>query len=342
MCRPRLLETLPVTPRELAAREISPARCVNRKALELRNRLIDHSREASLGIHARRCYHARNAFHSAEQTMKAVLCFLLALSATGVAWADVQIEYRDITGATGIMRSNGQLVRIDGGRMSGYMLLDGDSGEFFMVDTGRNEIIKVSADEIGRSVEVGALNVSLKPRGGGEKVAGYATGRYDLIADGQLCGTLYGSSELIQNSVLRRMFEAMQGMHKISRSLIAGMAPMPTACQRASARLADLVGTSGFVMRVIDDQGKQVFEVISIDTDRQLDADYYALPSGMQVVDMDEKMRKISKLGQQILLKKPGTQEMMKQIQQSGGEMTPEIQQQLQDLMERLQQPQTQ
>jgi hypothetical protein len=270
--------------------------------------------------------------------MQAVLCFLLALGACGVAWADVQVKYKDITGAMGTMGSNGQKVRIDGGRMSGYMLVDGDSGEFFMVDTGRNEIIKVSAEEVGGSVEVGALTVSLKPRGGGEKVAGYATGRYDLIANGELCGTLYGSSELIQNRDLRRMFEAMQGMHRISRSLIAGMAPMPTACQRANARLAGLVGTSGFVMRLIDDQGRQVFEVISIDTDKQLDADYYDLPTGMKVVDMDEKMREISKLGQQILLRKPGTQEMMKQIQQSGGEMTPEIQQQLQQMMEQLQQ----
>jgi len=270
--------------------------------------------------------------------MKAVVYFLLALGVPGTSWADVQIKYLDITGATGTMSSNGPKVRIDAAKMPGYMLVDGSSGEFFLVDNKRKEILRVTADEVGGSVEVGALNVGLKPRGAGEKVAGYKTGRYDLIADGQLCGTLYGSSELIENRDMRRMFEAMQGMHKITRSLVAGMTPMLTACQRANARMADLVDSSGFVMRIVDEQGKQVFEVISVDTAKQMDADYYDLPSGMQVVDMNEKMKQVSKQGQQMLQQMPNMEQMMKQIQQSGGEMTPEMQQQLQQMMEQMQQ----
>jgi hypothetical protein len=271
--------------------------------------------------------------------MKTVLCFLLALGVTGAAWADVQIKYQDITGNTGTMSSNGQKVRIDAGKMPGYMLVDGSSGEFFLVDNKRKEILRVSAEEVGGTVDVGALTVSLKPRDGSEKVAGYRTGRYDLIANGQLCGTLYGSSELIENRDIRRLFDAMQGMHKITRMLVIGMAPMPTVCQRANARLADVVDSSGFVMRVIDEQGRQVFDVISVETDERLDADYYDLPPGMKVVDMDDKMREISKLGQQLMLQKPAMQELMKQIQQSGGEMTPELQQQMQQMMEQIQPP---
>jgi polyhydroxyalkanoate synthesis regulator phasin len=59
----------------------------------------------------------------------------------------------------------------------------------------------------------------------------------------------------------------------------------------------------------------------------------------MKVVDMDDKMREISKLGQQLMLQKPAMQELMKQIQQSGGEMTPELQQQMQQMMEQIQPP---
>jgi hypothetical protein len=271
--------------------------------------------------------------------MKTVLYFLLALGASGAACADVQIRYKDITGATGTMSSNGQKVRIDGGRTQGYMLVDSASGDFFMVDNKSKEILKVAADEVRGTVEVGALNVGLKPRGGGEKIAGYKTGRYDLLANGELCGTLYGSSELIQNRDMQRMFAAMQGMHRITRSLVAGMTPMLTACQRATARMADLVDSSGFVMRIIDQQGRQVFDVSSVDTDKQMDADYYDLPSGMRIVDMNEKMKQVSKQGQQTLQQMPNMEQMMKQIQQSGGEMTPEMQQQLQQMMEQLQQP---
>jgi DNA replication protein DnaD len=138
---------------------------------------------------------------------------------------------------------------------------------------------------------------------------------------------------------MQRMFAAMQGMHRITRSLVAGMTPMLTACQRATARMADLVDSSGFVMRIIDQQGRQVFDVSSVDTDKQMDADYYDLPSGMRIVDMNEKMKQVSKQGQQTLQQMPNMEQMMKQIQQSGGEMTPEMQQQLQQMMEQLQQP---
>ena len=274
--------------------------------------------------------------------MKLVLYFLLALGVSGGSWADVQIKYKDISGTTNTMRSNGQKVRINGGQMPGYMLVDGSSGEFFIVDTKRKEIIRITADEVGGTTEVGALSVSLKPRGGGEKIAGYAAGRFDLIANGELCGTLYGSSELMDNPDMRRMFEAMQGMHKITRSMMAGLAPMLTACQRANARMADLADTSGFVLRVIDDKGRQVFEVISVKTDKKVAPDYYELPSGMKVVDMNDKMKEVSKQGQQQLQQMPDMNEMMKQIQQNGGEMTPEMLEQMQQMMEQLQQQQPQ
>ena len=72
-----------------------------------------------------------------------VAILLLCVLGTG-ARADVLIEYRGITGATGTMLSNGERVRINGVQMPGYLLVDGASGEFFMVDPQRNEIIRVA------------------------------------------------------------------------------------------------------------------------------------------------------------------------------------------------------
>ena len=61
--------------------------------------------------------------------MKRMLCLLWVLAAPTAAWADVQIKYEDATGATSTMRSNGQKVRINDGKMPGYMLVDGSSGD---------------------------------------------------------------------------------------------------------------------------------------------------------------------------------------------------------------------
>lgn len=232
--------------------------------------------------------------------MKFIL-FLILLGAGSIAWADVQVRFKGGNGEVSTMLSNGSKVRINGGPTPGYLLVDGASGNFFVVDTKRKEIVKVAPGEVGGMAEVGQLSVGLKARGGREKVAGYTTGRYDLIANGELCGTIYGSSELIQNTELRQMFAAMQGMHKLARSMVAGHGKGLSECQRAEGRLADLANTSGFVMRFVDDQGKQRFEVISLDTNAQVDSSEYELPQGMPVVEMSEKMKQLGKQGQQML-----------------------------------------
>lgn len=270
--------------------------------------------------------------------MKFIVYCLLLLGACNIAWADVQIRFKDASGNVNTMQSNGSKVRINGGPTPGYLLVDGTSGNFFIVDTNRNEIVKVAPDEVGRMAEVGELVISLKARGGREKVAGYTTGRYDLISNGLFCGTIYGSSELFQNNELRQMFKAMQGMHKLGRGMVAGLGKALSECQRAESRLADLADTSGFVMRFVDDQGKQRFEVVSLDTDALVDQSEYELPQGMPVVDMSEKMKTLGQQGQQMMQQMPDMNKMMQQLQENGGEMTEEMQQQMQQMMEQMQQ----
>jgi hypothetical protein len=255
--------------------------------------------------------------------MRKILYCLVLLSASNFASADVQITFEDINGATSTMQSNGRKVRINGGRLPGYLLHDSSSGEFFLVDPMSREVVRVAPDELAVTVDVGSLNVSLKPRGGGEKILGYSTGRYDLLADGLYCGTVYGSSELIAQHEIQRIFRAMQGMHKLSRMMVAGFSPMLSDCQRATARLSDLASTSGFVMRVIDDKGQHVFEVLSLELVAEIDPAEYEVPADMRVIDMDEKMMAISKQGQQMLQQMPEMQKMMQQMQQNGGQMTP-------------------
>ena len=138
------------------------------------------------------------------------------------------------------------------------------------------------------------------------------------------------------------MFEAMQGMHKMMRSLGAGMAGLLTECQRATSRLADLVDTAGFIMRVVDDKGVLLFEVLSVDTNVKLADDYYALPAGMKVVDMSEKVEQAMQRGQEIIQQMPDMEQMMQQIQQNGGQIDEETQQQLKQMMEQMQQLQSQ
>lgn len=274
---------------------------------------------------------------NAVSMMKAILLCLLFCGLCNSAWADVQIKFKDVKGGTSTISSNGQKVRINDAQMSGYVLVDSASGEFFMVDPKREEIIRATPVEIEGVEEDERLGISLKPRGGGEEIAGYGTGRFDLISNGIQCGILNGSSELMQNPDLRNMFKAMQGMHRMMRSLMAGMAGLLTECQRATSRLSDLVDTAGFVMRVVDDKGKLLFEVLSVDSSIKLADDYYALPADMTVVDMNEKVGQAMQKGQGIIQQMPD----FNQILQNGGEINEETKQQMQLMMEQMQELQS-
>ena len=276
---------------------------------------------------------------STVSIMKAIPLCLLLCGLCNAAWADVQIDFKNVKGSTSTISSNGHKVRINGAQMPGYVLVDSASGEFFMVDPERKEIIRATPVEIALDEEDERLSVSLMPRGTGDEIAGYGTGRFDLISNGIQCGRVNGSSELVQNQDLQHMFEAMQGMHKMMRSLMAGMAGLLTECQRATSRLSDLVETAGFVMRVVDDKGKLLFEVLSVDNSIKLADDYYALPADMAVVNMNEKVEQALQKGQQIIQQAPDMNQMM---QQSEGQMDEQTQQQMQQMMEQMQELQSQ
>lgn len=276
---------------------------------------------------------------NAVSIMKAILLCLLFLGLCNAAWADVQIRFKNVKGSTSTISSNGHKVRINGAQMSGYVLVDSASGEFFMVDPKRKEIIRATPVEIALDEEDERLSITLKPRGKGDEIAGYSTGRFDLISNGIPCGRVNGSSELVKNRDLQHMFEAMQGMHKMMRSLLAGMAGLLTECQRATSRLSDLVDTAGFVMRVVDDKGKLLFEVLSVDSTIKLAGDYYALPADMTVVDMNEKVGQALQKGQEIIQQVPDMDQMM---QQNGGQIDEQTQQQMKQMMEQMQELQSQ
>ena len=222
--------------------------------------------------------------------MKTVLCLLFAFGACSAAWADVQIKYKDVTGATSTMHSNGDRVRINSNQMPGYVLFDGITDDFFIVDTKRKEVLRTSLQKIPGVAPDGTLNVSLKTRGSGDKIAGYSTGRFDLISNGLHCGTLNGSSRLIKNREMKSMLQAMQSMHKLSRMRMARVVGELSECQQANSQMTNLIDESGFVMRYIDDQGKLMFEVLSVKFDKEVTTNYYQVPSGMKVIDINEQM----------------------------------------------------
>ena len=100
--------------------------------------------------------------------MNRIIVTLAALSLCASAFADVQVEVRDGFGDTSIFSSNGRLVRIDGGKIEGFIIINFSSGEFFMVDSNRNEVMRTSLDQVDASNSVAPVSISFKDKGSGQ------------------------------------------------------------------------------------------------------------------------------------------------------------------------------
>lgn len=262
-----------------------------------------------------------------------VAMFWLALCCQ--ATADVKLVTRDFSGKSSTVYSNGQQSRIESAQMPGYAIVDHGSGEFLVVDESRKEIISLKL--AGQAATGGSqLSVSLEDRGGGQKIAGYLTRKYQIIANGERCGTVYTSKKLLEISELRGVFESLRGLQNLARGMTGGISGMLPVCQRANFELADAMASSGAPMRVLDAAGKVISEVVSVDPDTPVAAGSYMVPAGMKVVSMDEKMNQAAQQMQNM----PDMNELMQQLQKSGGEMTPEMQQQMEQLQNMLQQMQ--
>lgn len=267
--------------------------------------------------------------------MSRLLVALTALVIGATASADVQIKMKGLHGSNSTISSDGRRARIEDDKMPGYVIVDYTAGQIMMVDPQRGEAMSTTiaqAEAAGDDVQV-----SLRKQGGGPKIAGYGTRKYQLTANGKACGSVYTSKKLLDNGGVRAMFEAMRNMQRASRGMMGGFGGLLSDCQRASMQLSEVLDAAGAPLKIIDENGSVVSEVTRVDTDKKLPASHYRLPAGIKVVDMSERMNQAMQQGQQMMQQMPDMNELMQQMQGSGGEMSEEMQQQMQQQMQQMQ-----
>lgn len=274
--------------------------------------------------------------------MKRIAFTLVLLVLSAGAAADLQLIVKDGFGNNSTFSSNGKLVRIDGQKMQGFIIIDYASGEFFMVDLQRNQIMKTGLDRIGGSDDLASPSIGLSDKGGGQKIAGYLTRKFEITADGERCGNVYASSKLLENKDVRAIFESMRNMQQFSRRMMGGMSGSLPVCQRANMHFAEIIEASGAPLRVVGIDGKPQSEVLAIDTNKQFAASHYQLPGDMEIVDMSEQMSQAAQQTRQMMEDMPDMDELMQQMEQGDGQMSEDMQQQMEKLKKLLQQQQQQ
>ena len=247
--------------------------------------------------------------------MKRLILTLTLISLSTVAGADVQLKIKDRNGSVSTISSNGKQARIDGGLQPGYMIIDYSTGTFYMVDSVRQQVMTSSLGQGGAAATTGAgVQVAMQAAGNGPSIAGYSTRKFTFTANGQSCGTIYASSSLLQNQGVRAMFESMRTMQQQARGMMGNFGSLMSDCDRASLQMADAMEAAGAPLRILDEKGRLESEVLSVDTGASLAGNFYQVPPGMKVVDLEQQMGEAMQNSEQMMQQMPNMDELMQQI----------------------------
>lgn len=269
--------------------------------------------------------------------MKRLPIIMLFVFATVNAQADVQIEFKNAASQSSRISSQGRVVRIDDGQLPGYVLVNYETNEIIMIDSQRKQAMTSSIKESTGTETSPAIAIKLKDLGNGSKVVGYTSRRYQISADGQNCGTVDASEALFKQEGISKLYESMSTMQQQVRQGMGGMAGTLDLCARANLQLAESMPKIGAALRIADAKGAVQMEVTGVKTNLKLSNKLFQVPAGMRVVPVDQKMKEAAAKTKE-MMENFDFNALLKQMQQNGVELTPEMQKQMETMMKQLQQ----
>ena len=269
--------------------------------------------------------------------MKKIIIAAMALILVQPVLADIMMTISDGEGRTSDISSDGQRARIQEQGDASYVVIDYTNREMLMVDTKRNEVMRMNLGKGGVGGGVG-IDVQLKKKGGGPVIAGYGTKKYNFTANGEKCGTVYASKKLLKNREVRSLFESMRAMQSQSQRMMQQMGGFLSLCQQANMSLTDALEEVGVPMRIIERDGKVTSDVVKVDTDANYPSSHYEAPAGMTEVDMQQQMQESMQQTDQMMQQMPDMNELMQQMEESGIEIPAETMEQIKQLQQQMQQ----
>ena len=223
--------------------------------------------------------------------MKAALSSIaLAFLFVPATNADTVIDFRN-QGKDLQFLTDGKTARINTRGSDDYMLVKFEQNTIFSVNPEQNQVTNISdaLPAIGFS-QPPEIKLTLKPLGKGPAVAGYATTRYRLTANGEYCGSLYASREALEGSAIEEMFDTLKTMADNHLQSLGGFAALIPTCQLAQIELAGKLEEVGAPMRMTSKDGSIDSEITKILKDVQVKTALLALPAPSQLASTDKKV----------------------------------------------------
>ena len=251
--------------------------------------------------------------------MKVIVAFLLC-SLAATIYADTELKVVENGGETQIISIQDEWLRIGiDAKDKDYLIGDLKQGVIYIVMPGQKKILALhpSAD----SVINNEVKSELREKGQGPDIAGYATQKYILFADGQACGTTFISEQAAKNADINTMLTALSDLN-IESMLPEGMEMLVQGvmdpCAKAGMQTINETTQLGLPMKVVDEKTKSGYEVVVINGSATLDSSIFMLPADFEHTTPQKMMN-------------DAIQEAMKQI-------SPEQQKMIQDMLQQMMQ----
>jgi hypothetical protein len=274
--------------------------------------------------------------------MLRILPLALLVLAVSVAQADSQITIKVKHGGVSLISTNGEKVRMEDQGDPSYVIGDYLSGQFSSVDPERKQVMLIDMNAMPESTSAtdtsNPVTISLDKKGKGPKIAGYKTKEIVLNANGQYCGTVFGSKKVLKKKGISELFEFMNRMRQQSMKMMGAYRATRDVCEQAMGDLSLSFKKTGAPLRMLNAQGQIESEVTKIKTDKKIDPGYYEYPSDYTVVSVSDQINAASQQNQQMMEQMgqnmPNMEELMQQMQSQGGEVPPEAMEQLKKMQE--------
>ena len=176
-----------------------------------------------------------------------------------------------------------------GDEQPGEMIVDIKARKLYTVNHKDKVLLEMSDLSIPGQAQPKPKEVTVKfeSQGGGPSIAGYATQQYLISADGMQCYKALFSRDVLKNKELVNFYQAMVGA-------TPPQANYANACEAADAQMDKIpVDTYGIALRVMDLNGKTLYEVKKIETGVKPPANYLQLPAGYKIESMAQMLKQL-------------------------------------------------
>lgn len=244
-----------------------------------------------------------NKNYKPYQHLKGFSVFLCSILVSANSWAGTAtvIQHHDQSGKVQKITITETKARMDSERPERYMLLDLEAQKMFAVDGLEKRVmvvpIKPESDLSSLSSnapnlpEMPPIKTALVEKGEGQTLLGYATRHYQITANDQVCSDNYVAARASDIAHLQNFLTAMSELTHSRRAMMK-MAFAFSPCLFAQSEQEAALMTKGIVLKSIDNQGRIVHQIDSIQTDVAIDEQSFTIPSDYPVLNEQQIMQK--------------------------------------------------